>query len=198
MRDLNDPKARVIAVRLVAAASFLEPVVDLREPRESSRPGRVVVVIPALAAFRRFGNPAGPRRRRQTPVDRTARGSSRVVPRRPSAARSGRPVPPRLQDSRPLLPIGRQTAPREAVRPAASPVGTSARLSRPVPGGGRSPPRPSDDLVARRWCGARTSASGRLPRADRPEGPGPRRTPTSGRVRGSRGGGRRARGACRR
>ncbi|HET9091918.1 MAG TPA: YqhA family protein [Acidimicrobiales bacterium] len=64
MRDLNDLKARVIAMLvLVASVSFVELVVDVeRATRVLEVGGGVAVVILALTAFLRFGSPAGPRR----------------------------------------------------------------------------------------------------------------------------------------
>ncbi|HVA73246.1 MAG TPA: YqhA family protein [Acidimicrobiales bacterium] len=58
MQDLNDLKARVIAmIVLVAAVSFIEVLVDFRTGREVLELGiGVAVVIAALTGFLRFGS----------------------------------------------------------------------------------------------------------------------------------------------
>ena len=58
MQDLNDLKARVIAmIVLVAAVSFIQVLVDFRSALEVTELGAgVAVVIGALTAFLRFGD----------------------------------------------------------------------------------------------------------------------------------------------
>ncbi len=58
MQDLNDLKARVIAmIVLVAAVSFIQVLVDFRSPLEVAELGAgVALVIGALTVFLRFGS----------------------------------------------------------------------------------------------------------------------------------------------
>ena len=82
MRDLNDLKARVVAmIVLVAAVSFVEAVVDVAPGLEILElGGGVAVVVVALTVFIRYGSPAHPEASR--PPDSSCAGPPRPGPTR--------------------------------------------------------------------------------------------------------------------